>query len=149
VQLLSEIPEKYRHLPFGKRYLGFYEEIDIVLDTFPWNGHTITCENLWMGVPVVTLAGQRHASRIGASVLTAVGLPDLIARNPDEYVGIASELAGNHEKLGYLRAGLRAKMHNSPLCNGKEFTKNLEKTYREIWQRWCSRTSGHPGLSAP
>jgi predicted O-linked N-acetylglucosamine transferase (SPINDLY family) len=147
VQLLSEVPEKYKHLPFGKRYMGLYEHIDIVLDTFPWNGHTITCENLWMGVPVVTLSGQRHASRIGSSVLTAVGLPDLIARNPDEYIRIATDLAGDLESLEQLRAGLRQTMLNSPLCNGRKFTEDLEARYREIWQRWCRRQTASNTLS--
>jgi predicted O-linked N-acetylglucosamine transferase (SPINDLY family) len=139
VDILDDVPAKYGHLPFGKRYLGLYGEIDIVLDTFPWNGHTITCENLWMGIPVVTLTGGRHVGRIGASVMKAIGLTDLVANTPDDYINVASRLAKNLEGLEQLRASLRERMRQSRLCDGKQFTKNLEATYRGIWQQWCEK----------
>lgn len=139
VEVLGDVPARYMHLPVGKRYIGLYQDIDIVLDTFPWNGHTITCENLWMGVPVVTLAGDRHVGRIGASVMQAIGLMDLVARTPDDYISIASRLAGNLDELEQLRAGLRERMRRSRLCDGRQFTKNLETAYRDIWQKWCEK----------
>lgn len=143
VDVLGDVPARYAHLPFGKRYIGLYQDIDIVLDTFPWNGHTISCENLWMGIPVVTLTGGRHVGRIGASVLAAIGLNELVANTPDEYVQIATRLAGNRDELERMRAGLRERMRRSRLCDGRQFTRNLETTYREIWQRWCRTSAGH------
>lgn len=138
VALLAEIPPEYQALPFGKRYYGFFERIDIVLDTLPWNGHTTTCETLWMGVPVVTLLGDRHAGRICASVLTTVGLPELIARDADEFVRIAAALAQDPDSLGNMRSTLRERVRKSVLCDGTTFTHKLELAYRETWQRWCA-----------
>ncbi|MHB8453981.1 MAG: tetratricopeptide repeat protein [Acidiferrobacterales bacterium] len=137
VDLWNEIPEKYRQLPAGLRHLGFYEDIDITLDTFPWNGHTISCESLWMGIPVVTLFGERHAGRIGASVLHAIGLPSLVASSCGDYINIATRLANNTTELAQLRRSLREQMQNSPLCNGREFTLAVENAYRKMWRNWC------------
>lgn len=142
VDLMHKIPDEYQDLPYGKRYYGLYGHIDIALDTFPWNGHTITCETLWMGIPVVTLYGDRHAGRICSSVLKSIGLPQLIATTPDQYVKIAVELASNYDGMEKLRAGLREQMKNSPLCDGGAFTKELEDVYREIWGKWCSDVQG-------
>lgn len=118
-------------------HLALYHRVDIGLDTFPYNGATTTCEALWMGVPVVTLAGDRHAGRVGVSLLTQVGLTELVAGNPDEYVRLAAALAGNRERLAALRAGLRARMRRSPLCDAPSFTRDLEAAYRGMWQKWC------------
>jgi predicted O-linked N-acetylglucosamine transferase (SPINDLY family) len=120
-------------------HLGLYNEIDIALDTFPYNGTTTTCEALWMGVPVVTLAGDRHAGRVGVSLLTQVELNELIATDPDQYVQIAASLAGNLDRLSTLRAGLRGQMAKSPLCNAQVFTQDLERVYREVWKEWCAK----------
>lgn len=92
-----------------------------------------------MGVPVITLAGNRHAGRVGVSLLTRVGLTELIAHNPEEYVKLAVELAGDTERLGRLRAGLREQMKRSPLCDAAAFTAELERAYRELWIKWCER----------
>jgi protein O-GlcNAc transferase len=119
-------------------HLGLYGRVDIALDTFPYNGTTTTCEALWMGVPVVTLAGDVHVSRVGVSLLNSVGLPELIARNEDEYVSIAVELAGNVAKLADLRATLREQMKDSPLMDGPRFARNVESAYRDVWRRWCA-----------
>ncbi|MFZ5908183.1 MAG: tetratricopeptide repeat protein [Nitrospirota bacterium] len=118
-------------------HLGIYSRIDIGLDPFPYNGTTTTCEALWMGVPVITLAGNTHASRVGASILTNVGLSELIATSQDEYVGKAVYLAGDLEKLESLRRGLREMMKQSPLTDAGRLVKNLEDSYRQMWEIWC------------
>ena len=120
-------------------YLTQYNEIDIALDPFPWNGHTTTCEALWMGVPVVTLRGDRHSGRIGASLLTSVGLDDLIANNVEEYVDIAMRLAHDRSRLMHLRNSLRAQMGASLLCDGPRFARKIETAYRSMWRLWCDQ----------
>ena len=96
---------------FDKRwrqdYLQLVQQADIALDAFPFNGHTTTCDAIWMGVPVVMLEGDVYASRFGGSVLANVGLQNLIARSVDEYVERAVELAGDLERLSTLRGELR------------------------------------------
>lgn len=114
-----------------------YNEIDVALDPFPYNGATTTCESLWMGVPVITLAGKLHAGRVGASILTQIDLPDLIAGSPDEYQRIAVKLAGNRDRLSELRATLRQRMAASPLCDAKAFALAVEQAYRTMWRKWC------------
>lgn len=118
-------------------HLDIYSRVDIGLDTFPYTGATTTCEALWMGVPVVTLAGDRHVARVGVSLLTRIGLPELVARSPDEYVAAASALAADRAKLAVLRAGLRQQFQASPLCDHDRFTRDLEAAYRRIWRHWC------------
>jgi predicted O-linked N-acetylglucosamine transferase (SPINDLY family) len=137
IDLLGMPPEKYRIGVPGGRHLHMHEDVDVVLDNFPWNGHTVSCEHLWMGVPVITLAGDRHVSRIGASLLKAVGLDELIAQTPDEYVRIATGLAADPARLQQLRSGLRLRMMNSPLCDGPGFARDVEAAYRAMWRRWC------------
>jgi len=123
--------------PIVSKHLGTYHRIDIALDTFPYNGTTTTCEALWMGVPVIVLEGNTHVSRVGASLLSNVGLPELIAGTTDEYKSIAVNLAGDLERLKSLRGNLRTMMELSPLCNAKRFTANLEMCYRRMWETWC------------
>lgn len=147
IDLWSEIPQKYLHLPPGLQHLGLYEDIDIMLDTFPWNGHTISCESLWMGVPVVTLFGGRHAGRICASILNAINLPWLVASGRDDYMNIATSLASDTAKLAQLRSTLRDRMRSSPLCDGKEFALSVEDAYRGMWRNWCRTRSGPSAAS--
>jgi predicted O-linked N-acetylglucosamine transferase (SPINDLY family) len=116
-------------------YLAVYRDVDVLLDSFPWGGHATACEALWMGVPVVTLPGDRHAGRMVASALTQVGLAELIARTPEEYVARAAALAGDPERLAALRDGLREQTRRSPLCDGAAFTRHLEAAYRAMWRR--------------
>jgi protein O-GlcNAc transferase len=126
------------HEPNYSDHLALYGQADIALDTFPYHGTTTTCEALWMGVPVVTLAGKSHVSRVGVSLLTNVGLEELIARNTDEYVQIAVALANNPSRLGNLRSILRQRMQLSPLTDSKAFATNMQKTYRQMWKTWCA-----------
>ncbi len=117
-------------------YLAFLGQVDIVLDTFPYNGTTTICEALWMGAPVVTLAGDRHAARVGASILTRIGLESLIACDVTEYVSLAAELVNDRRKLADLRSELRARMESSPLMDGKGFAESVESAYRDLFQEW-------------
>jgi protein O-GlcNAc transferase len=119
------------------KLLAAYAGIDIALDPFPYSGGLTTCEALWMGVPVVTLAGERLASRHSASHLNNVGLPELIAATPEQYLSLACGLAGDPNKLAALRAGLRERVADSPLGNGALFTRNLLSLLRTAWQSWC------------
>lgn len=120
-------------------HLKTYDEIDIALDPFPYNGTTTTCEALWMGVPVITLLGERHSGRVGASLLTRLGLEELIARTADDYVGIAAALADDGERLAAMHRDLRQRMAASSLCDGASFTRTLEEGYRTMWRRWCGK----------
>ncbi|MEW6054477.1 MAG: hypothetical protein AB1552_11935, partial [Nitrospirota bacterium] len=121
-----------------REHLTVYNRIDIALDTYPYHGTTTTCEALWMGVPVITLAGSTHVSRVGVSLLSNAGLPELIAKTPEEYVAIATELAHDLERLRVLRRNLRTMMSNSPLTDAKRFTAHLENCYRTMWKNWCN-----------
>ena len=135
-------PERIRLMSYEPSYRGhldIYNHIDIGLDPFPYNGTTTTCEALWMGVPVVTLAGNTHASRVGASLLSNVGLSDLIADTQDKYLQITLNLAGDLKKLQELRRNLREMMMRSPLTDAEGFTRYLEDCYRSIWGKWCGK----------
>jgi protein O-GlcNAc transferase len=91
-----------------------------------------------MGVPVVTSAGDAHRSRVGVSILSNVGLPELIAQTPDQLVQITLELAGNLPELCRLRSTLRQKMQRSPLMDAPRFARNIESAYRQMWRTWCA-----------
>ncbi len=119
--------------PSTSDHLKSYHLIDIALDSYPYNGATTTCEALWMGVPVVTLVGSRHVSRMGLSILSTVGLTQLIANTAEEYLEIGTHLANHPSELQQLRAGMREKMQRSPLLDAKRFTQQLEENYRLIW----------------
>ena len=120
-----------------KRHLRLYDHLDIALDTYPYHGTTTTCEALWMGVPVITLAGDRHVSRVSASLLTRVGLSDLIARTPERYVTLGKELAGDRARLARLHGSLRERMESSALRDENGQTRMVESAFRTMWRRWC------------
>ena len=110
----------------GGGHLAAYNKIDVALDSFPYCGTTTTAEALWMGVPVVTLAGAAHHARVGASMLTRAGLPELVAQDKDAYLAIAADLAGDTQHLAALRAGLRARVAASPLRDAAGLTREFE-----------------------
>jgi protein O-GlcNAc transferase len=119
------------------RYLELYHRIDIGLDTFPYNGHTTSLDALWLGVPVVTLVGPTPVARAGLSLLTNLGLPELVARTREQFVSIAVGLAADLPRLSKLRATLRGRMQSSPLMDAPRFAQMVEAAYREMWRRWC------------
>ena len=119
-------------------YFELYQQIDIALDPFPYNGGTTTCDTLWMGVPVVSLAGQTGVGRAGLSILSNIGLPELVARSEVEYVRIAVALAEDIGRLGALRATLRGRMERSPLMDAPRFARGVEAAYRQMWRKWCA-----------
>ncbi|HEY4328487.1 MAG TPA: tetratricopeptide repeat protein [Phycisphaerae bacterium] len=133
-------------LPF-RDYLILHEHIDIALDPFPCNGGTTSCDALSMGVPVITLGGKTAVGRGGVSVLSNLGLPELIAQTPEDYIRIAVALAQNLPRLQELRATLRTRMQNSPLMNAVEFSQNLQSAFRSMWREWCAE--GEQGGLAP
>lgn len=119
-------------------YMEIYHRLDMVLDPFPYNGHTTSLDALWMGVPVVSLAGKCAVSRAGWSQLCNLGLADLVAHSEDEYVAIARTLASDLPRLEQLRATLRPRMESSVLMDGPRFARQIEGAYRAMWQRWCA-----------
>ena len=119
-----------------------FTKVDIALDTFPYAGTTTTCDVLWMGIPVVTLAGDTGASRSGASLLRAVRLGDLVASSMTDYVDTAARCAADRARLARLRDDLRARMRSSTLIDAPTFTRNLEAAYFSMWKAWCSGRNG-------
>jgi len=124
-------------------YLRMFHRIDIHLDTFPFNSPTTGLDGMWMGVPLVSLAGQRAVGRGGLSILSNLGLSELVATDAQQYVKIAVELAGDLGRLSELRRTLRQRMLSSPLMDAKRFAANMESAYRQMWRDWCaSRGTG-------
>jgi predicted O-linked N-acetylglucosamine transferase (SPINDLY family) len=119
-------------------FMATYRDLDIALDCFPYGGTTTTCEALWMGVPVVTMAGRPHASRVGMSILRAVGLGDLVTTTQGEYVAACARLAADRARLVELRAGLRGRVRASPLGDARGLAAAIETAYKELWRRWCA-----------
>jgi predicted O-linked N-acetylglucosamine transferase (SPINDLY family) len=120
-----------------RAHLDLYNHVDIALDTTPYNGTTTTCEALWMGVPVLTLAGRGHAARVGASLLSQVGLTDWIADNADAFVARARTATADTSALASLRKDLRATVAASPLCDGAVYARAVEGAYRAMWRKAC------------
>jgi protein O-GlcNAc transferase len=114
--------------------LAAYNDVDIALDPFPFGGGTTTLEALWMGVPTITLRGDGFVGRVGESVLTTLGLPELVAASPTGYLTAAVDLAGDNDRLATLRTGLRQRLVSSPLCDAPAFARDLEAGYRAMWR---------------
>jgi protein O-GlcNAc transferase len=134
-------PERIRfadYAPTPRDHLLAYGQIDIALDTFPYNGTTTTCDALWMGVPVVTLEGDRHAARVGASLLGTIGFEAGIARSPDDYVGTAALMAENPALFATARRSLRSELARSPLTDHMGFAAIFEDALRALCQMHCA-----------
>lgn len=136
-------PDRLVLMGFSPRaeHMAAYAQADVCLDPFPFNGATTTCDALWMGLPVVTLAGDRHVARASASILTALGHREWIAATPEEYVRIASGLGADRAGLAATRAALRGRMLASPLCDSTGYTRALEALYRG----WVAAGSAEAG----
>lgn len=128
----------YDRLP-TKDFWALYAGIDIMLDTFPMNGGTTTCEALWLGVPVISRSGDIFQSRAGRSILGAMGLDELVAGSDEEYVRVAVALGRDSARQTALRASLRERMRASALTDGRAYARDLEAAYRGIWRTWCGR----------
>ena len=126
--------------PSVEDHLATYTEVDVALDCFPYNGTTTTCEALWMGVPVVSLAGDRHASRVGLSILSAVGNTEWAAKDTEEYINIAVNLASDTTQLHNLRQTLRSNVQSSILLKQADQTRRFEKAIDEAWTYWFQKT---------
>ena len=114
---------------------------DLFLDTLPYNAHTTSSDALWAGLPVLTLMGQSFASRVSASLLTAIGLPELITQTQEEYENLAIELATNSEKLFAIKNQLKANLLTEPLFNSQLFTRHLEAAYAHAYERYQDNLS--------
>lgn len=120
-----------------EQMLSEYADMDIALDPFPFTGGLTSCEALWMGVPVITLYGDKPIARQTAGFLKTIGLGSLVAANEAGYLELAVKSANDRDKLKDIRAGLRERMASSLLCDGARFTANLEQAYRAMWETWC------------
>jgi len=116
-----------------------YRDVDIALDPFPFNGGATTFDALWMGVPVVTIAGETTVSRQSATYLSHMGLSELVTHNKEDYVALVCNIANDVGRLTALRKNLRQRLLASPLCDGKRFANNIEAAYRQVWTEWCSK----------
>ncbi len=127
-----------------REHLAQYSQIDVALDPFPYGGSTTSCEALWMGVPVLTLSGNCYVGRMTASLLTRIGLHELITHSAEDYVRRAAALNTQIDRLGRLRRELRDLLAQSPVCDARSYTQELEAIYRVLWRRWCASTP-NPG----
>ena len=128
-------------------YLAAYQRIDIALDPFPYPGGTTSVEALWMGVPVLTLAGERFLSRQGVGLLMNAGLPEWIATDPDDYVARAVSHASDLERLAELRRELRQQVLASPIFDAPRFARHFEAALRGMWKAWCDTQTAQSGLT--
>ena len=120
-------------------HLAMYEQIDIALDTFPYNGTTTTCEAMLMGVPVVTVEGSTHAGRVGLSLLSAAGFPELVARTQAEYIDKAVYCAARVQALRDERVARSKQLLASALCDGQAYTVRWQDAIRSMWRTWCEQ----------
>jgi predicted O-linked N-acetylglucosamine transferase (SPINDLY family) len=121
------------------QYVRCVQRIDIGLDPFPYGGGITTCDALWMGAPVVTLSGKTAVGRGGCSILSNIGLPELMAKTPEQYVQIAVSLAADLSRLNTLHSSLRNRMEASPLRDAKRCARDIEAAYRQMWLAWTAR----------
>lgn len=131
VRIDPKIKDYYAHL-------RSYDEIDVALDPFPYNGGTTTVEALYMGVPVLVRAGDRYVAHMGEGILHSAGLPEWIAPDARSYASVGAALTADRDALAAVRAGLRARMLASPLFDAPLFARNLEAAIRQMWRIWCA-----------
>jgi protein O-GlcNAc transferase len=122
----------------GEDYFALFHKVDICLDPFPYSGHTTSLNSLWMGVPVITLAGKTAVGRGGVSILSNLGMPEWIASDPDQYIAIAKTHANDIPSLAKLRSELRHRLQSSPLMDARQFARDIESAYRQMWETWCA-----------
>lgn len=132
------------HVASNREHLATYQRIDIALDPFPYNGTTTTAEALWMGVPVLTLRGDRFIARVGESMVSTVGHPEWVGHDRADFIGKAAALASDGKRLAALRGELRAELLGSPLCDGQRFASHFEAALRGMWRVHCGTLSGPP-----
>jgi predicted O-linked N-acetylglucosamine transferase (SPINDLY family) len=132
-------PERIEFVPpqTRRQYLELYHRVDLGLDSFPYNGHTTSLDSFWMSVPVVSLVGRTAVSRGGSSILSNIGLPELVARSEEEYMRIAVKLGQDIPRLSNFRSTLRRRMEQSPLMDAPKFACDIEAAYRRMWHTWC------------
>jgi len=131
--------ERVDYEPFNPVYVQCYERVDIALDTFPYPGGGTTCDALYMGVPVITLVGERHNSRFGYSLLMNIGLEELCAFSEEEYIQKAIALANDRERLREYHLTIRRKMELSPVMNDTIYMGELEQAYEKIFTAWLNK----------
>jgi protein O-GlcNAc transferase len=137
--------DRVQILPWARdreAHLRRFDDVDLALDSFPYHGTTTTCDALWMGVPVVVLEGDVHASRVGSSLLHAVGLDDLIARSREAYVRLAVQVGQDLPRLQRERSTLRARLRASVLGDPSRFVPGYERALREMWRAYCAHSAG-------
>jgi predicted O-linked N-acetylglucosamine transferase (SPINDLY family) len=122
--------------------------MDVALDPFPYGGTTTTCEALWMGRPVITLCGDRHASRVGASLLTAIGHPEWIAAETSDYPRLAADLVRDRVRLAEISRSLRARAESSPLGDHAGQGARFGEALRACWQKRCAPAATAPAAMA-
>jgi len=120
-------------LPSTEDHLSIYNQIDIALDTFPYNGTTTTCEAMWMGVPTTTFVGDRHSARVGASIMAHSGFTELASNSLEAFVCDTVALASQTERLLTLRKDMREQMLSSDLCNAKQFALQMETAFKQAY----------------
>jgi predicted O-linked N-acetylglucosamine transferase (SPINDLY family) len=123
------------------RYYALHHEVDVALDSFPYSGGATTCDALWMGVPVLTLAGEHALARSGLSLLSSLGMTDWVATSRSDYVAKALQCTQEPSRLAALRAELRGRLQRSPLCDGPSFVAAFEKLIRDAWRQWCAQAT--------
>jgi protein O-GlcNAc transferase len=121
-----------------EEYLATHDEVDLLLDCFPWNSHTTAMHGLWMGVPTLTMRGQHHAGRFGELILRGLGLDQFVARDKDDFAAIAARLASESMQLQTIRGSLRDRLNQSIHCDHRALASRFEQACRQMWSAHCS-----------
>ena len=141
--IAEERLDLFDHLANKQDHLSLFGKIDVMLDSFPYSGATTVCEALWMGVPTITIAGDRYVSRMATSILNTIGHDDLVAKDEQQYTDLASTLAKSPERIASYRRSLRQRAAASPLADQKRFVTAMEDDIRHVWCYWCEEVNPH------